>query len=105
MDDSDSFQKWLTRRQRGAFIDIASDGVPVCMGLTATARRRQSTGHGPESGKSQAAQNQTQSTAELSRTAPRADGETALFDQKRGCATQCDEVMGDTGLEPVTSSL
>jgi len=50
-----------------------------------------------------ATQNPTQQTPELAREGPQPIGQTALFGQKRHRAGQCEGVMGDTGLEPVTS--
>ncbi|MHC4517705.1 MAG: hypothetical protein ACYTAS_03880 [Planctomycetota bacterium] len=48
---------------------------------------------------SKAAQNAAQQDAELSRRESHLVRKSAFCDEKRGCARQCEAIMGDTGLE------
>jgi len=54
-------------------------------------------------GKSEAAQNPAQQNTEMPCTVSHPVRESAKFDVKRNPATQCEALVGDTGLEPVTS--
>jgi hypothetical protein len=54
-------------------------------------------------GSPEAAQNAAQQDAEMPCTESHVVTKSAIFDKKRGYATECEQVMGGTGLEPVTS--
>jgi len=55
-----------------------------------------------EAGTNEAAQNAAQQNAALPCKASHTVGQPAKFDTKRDFATQCDRIMGDTGIEPAT---
>jgi hypothetical protein len=57
---------------------------------------------GISTGNGEAVQNAAQQNAEPCCTASHTVGESAKFNTEKDLATQCEEVVGDAGIEPAT---